>query len=89
MLAEVITKPLPSASTFRLQAAGLLQHINIAGSRKKDLIDPCHFCDSAVWKAPTTLTLHDIILPLERRSPGTGRLFFGGFVAASFVEGMG
>ena len=36
-----------------------------------------------------TLTLHNIILPLERRSPGTGCLFFRGFIVASFIEGMG
>lgn len=34
-------------------------------------------------------TLHDVILPLQRRPPGPRRLLLRGFRGASLVEGMG
>jgi len=58
----------------------MLRHINISGSRRK--IELIHLIF-------VTLTLHNVILPLERRAPGPGCLLLRGFVAASFVEGMG
>lgn len=68
-----------TALSSQVLDAGRLQHGNVLGTRRETESSPT---------VGVTLTLHDVILTLERRSPGPGCLSLGRFEAASFVEGM-